>query len=568
VAPGSRSTPLALALARDGRVRVHVVLDERSAAFLALGIGVASGRAAVVLCTSGTAAVNFHPAVAEADQARVPMLVCTADRPPELQGVGAPQTIDQQHLFGGAVRWFCDPGPPAGEPGAAEHWRSTAARAVAAAHGSPPGPVHLNLPFREPLLPTGAPLVDAPGRPSGEPWTVSTSPRGVFVESVVDSTNTSGKPAVPAGAAGIDDLAALVGGHSRGLVVAGFGARAHPNVVGRFAKAVGWPVLADPVSGLRSGAAAVSTYEALMRAERFAAEHRPDVVLRLGAPLTSRAANAWLRDVPRQVVIDPDGRWPDPDRAATDLVRGSADALLGAVAARADTHSRADGSRWFASWMAVEARARAALDAALDARGDARELTEARIARDLADALPGGAALVVASSLPVRALEWTMRPRADLRVLANRGVNGIDGFVSTVLGVALAAARGGGPTIGFLGDLCFLHDTNGLLGAARRGVDSVFVVVDNDGGGIFEMLPQSSEPEFEMLFATPHGLDLVDVARAHGVEATRAEGAAAVRDAVTAAIAAGGVRVVIAPVDRSATVERTHGLWDAVARAV
>ncbi len=445
VAPGSRSTPLVLALARDQRLRVQVVLDERSAAFRALGLALASGRPVVVLCTSGTAAANFHPAVIEAAHARVPLIVCTADRPPELRDTGAGQTIDQMHLFGRAVRWFCDPGPPIDETGAGPVWRSLACRAVAESLGPPAGPVHLNLPFREPLVPTGAPLVDAPGRADGRPWTVSTpatrSPAAADVERMTD----------------------LVHAHPRGLLVAGWGAAVSPRTAARFAERAGWPVLADPVSQLRVPPLAISTYEALLRAPGFADAHRPDLVIRVGAPLTSKVATAWLDPQIPQVLVDADGDWLDPARAASERFAVDADALLAAVAERLGESS--SSSPWLADWLDAEARARAAIDAVLDEPG---EPIEARVARDLAAALPDGATLVVASSLPVRALEWSMAPRAGVRVLANRGANGIDGFVSTVAGVA--AADDAVPTVALCGDLCFLHDTNGLLGGLSAAV--------------------------------------------------------------------------------------------------
>ena len=252
LAPGSRSAPLALALAADDRIRVHVHLDERSAAFFALGTAKASGSPAVVLCTSGTAAANFHPAVLEASHSRTPLIVCTADRPPELRDTGAGQTIDQLDLYGRAVRWFCEVGVPEDHPGAAVSWRSTAARAVAESAGPPAGPVHLNLAFREPLVPTGAPLVDAPGRADGRPWTTVTGPTRAPDEVTVAR------------------VAEAFRGHPRGLIVAGWGSDASAEAVDRVATAAGWPVLADPISGLRQGRHAVSTYEALLRSPGFA----------------------------------------------------------------------------------------------------------------------------------------------------------------------------------------------------------------------------------------------------------------------------------------------------------
>ncbi|MDQ1519733.1 MAG: 2-succinyl-5-enolpyruvyl-6-hydroxy-3-cyclohexene-carboxylate synthase, partial [Actinomycetota bacterium] len=488
VSPGSRNTPLVLALARDGRLRVDVVLDERSAAFRALGVGLATGRPAIVCCTSGTAAANMHPAVIEAHHARVPLLVCTADRPPELRDWGAGQTIEQTYLFGRAVRWYHDPGPPVDARGVGAQWRALAGRAVAEAFGPPPGPVHLNLPFREPLVPSGASLVDDSARADGRPWTRTTRVRA------------------EAGPNDIAELAELVRAHPRGLVVAGWGTGADPSTVHRFAAAAGWPVLADAISQLRTGAQTVSTYEALLRSEQFARAHRPELVLRLGAPLTSKVANSWLGvDVPH-VVVDPHRSWLDPQRSTAHHVAADANGFLtsltGALGAQ-PVHSP-----WLVSWSAAERRARAAIDRVLD---DCDAAIEGQVARDLAAAIPDGGTLVVASSLPVRALEWCMAPRTGLRVLANRGANGIDGFVSTVAGVA--AANEGAPTVALSGDLCFLHDTNGLLHMDRNAATTL-VVIDNDGGGIFSYLPQHDLPEFEALFATPSGIDPVAVARA------------------------------------------------------
>src|SRR5262245_10178765 len=501
VAPGSRSTPMALALADDPRLRVHVFLDERSAAFCALGIGRASGRPAVVLCTSGTAAVNFHPAVVEAHHGRVPLILATADRPPELRDVGAGQTIDQTKLYGDALRWFVDLGVPADVDGAGAVWRSTAARTVAVAAGSPAGPVHWNLPFREPLVPTGERIVDAPGRPGDAPWTAIDAPVAQL----------------PAPAA-LARAATAIREHPRGLVVAGWGAEASAVALDRFVEVAAWPVLADPVSGLRRGAATISTYDPLLRNEEFASTHRPDLVLRLGAPTSGRRLGEFLRGVP-QIIVTPDGAWIDPDRGAIERIVADPDAFLTAYLGVVGW-PRPDRS-WLDAWCEAEGRAREALDAYLDADD---EPFEGRIARDVVDAVPDGGTLVVASSMPVRDVESFARPREGVRFVANRGVNGIDGFVSTAIGAALG---GDSPVVALLGDLCFLHDQNGLLGAAVREVDVTFVVVDNDGGGIFSFLPQAeAAPEhFEALFGTPQGVDLGALAALHGIPAVEVTGA-------------------------------------------
>jgi len=537
ISPGSRSAPLALAFERDPRVRVHVVLDERSAAFRALGLGLATRRPAAVLCTSGTAAANFHPAVIEASHARVPLLVCTADRPPELHDAGAGQTIDQTRLYGRAVRWFHEPGPPADDPGAGPTWRAAASRAFAATLGAPAGPVHCNFAFREPLLPTGAPLVDAPGRADGEPWTRSAAARRA------------------PDAAEVVGLAQRVRACPRGLLVAGWGADVTAATAARFAAAAGWPVLADPISQLRTGSHAISTYEGLLRAPGFADAHRPELALRVGAAPTSKLATAWLDPSVPQVLADPNDDWLDPYHAAGERVAVDGEGLLAAVA---DELGAPTASPWLEGWRRAEQVARAAIDAELDA---SPVPCDGLVARDLAAALPDGASLAVASSLPVRALEWCMAPRTGLHVFANRGANGIDGFVSTVVGIAQANAPM--PTVGLCGDLCFLHDTNGLLGATAP---ATFVVVDNDGGGIFSYLPPAELPEFERLFVTPHGLDLVEVARAHGATAERVDDVHKLVEAVLSP--ANGPRVLVIPVDRAAGVARHRALWDAVAEAV
>jgi 2-succinyl-5-enolpyruvyl-6-hydroxy-3-cyclohexene-1-carboxylate synthase len=546
LAPGSRSAPLALALAADGRIELSVFLDERSASFFALGASKASGRPAVVLCTSGTAAANLHPAVLEAWHARTPLLVCTADRPPELRDTGAGQAVDQLKLFGGAVRWFCEVGVPEDVPSAGRYWRSVAARAWATSLGPPAGPVHLNLGFREPLVPTGGPLVDAPGRPSDAPW-------------------TGARPQRPhPHAEDVFTLVAAVDATPRGLLVAGWGSAATSQAVDRFARASAWPVLADAVSGLRSGLAAISTYDPLLRGRAFASRWVPDLVVHIGAPLTNRAATAWLDGSVPRVLVDPDGAWLDPHRTANWRVAADADVLLRAVTE--GICWRPNTGHWCDGWQAAEMVARKAVDDLMDSW---EQPFEGRVARDVAACLPDGATLVVGSSMPVRDAESFVAPRTGLRWLANRGANGIDGFVSTILGAARASQGAQrGPVVGLLGDLTLLHDAGGLLGASERGLDAVLVVLDNNGGGVFSFLPQADQRDhFERLFGTPHGIDLLDVAKAYGVPARRVTRAAEVVPAVLDAVDAGGVRIVVVPTHRVDNVDRHREIWVTVAQA-
>ena len=545
ISPGSRSTPLALALA-ESRLDVHVVLDERSAGFVALGLARATGRPAVVLCTSGTAAAELHAAIVEADLDGVAMLVCTADRPPELHTVGAPQTVDQQHLYGRSVRWFYDPGVAAMETRPA--WRSIAARAFGEATLGPrgPGPVHLNLAFREPLI--GAATVVPIGRADGAPWHVGIAAGGLVADS-----------------GALEDIRrALVG--RRGVIVAGAGA-GEPAAVHRLAAALDWPVLADPRSGCRvPGGATVSAPDAMLRDAEVAARLAPEVVLRLGAPFASKVVGEWLARAPVDVLVSPHGRWLDPKRSATHVVAAEPGEFCRVLVALGVDAALPD---WKGLWRAAENAARTALSAALD--GDAAldgAPTEPAAARALLASLPDGALLVASSSMPIRDLEWYGEPRRDVRVVANRGANGIDGVTSTILGVA---ASHEGPTVGVLGDLAFLHDVGGLVTAVAGRVDVTIVVIDNNGGGIFEFLPQRStlpRDRFEQLFGTPQALDVVSVTGGFGIRVAEVTTVRELTTEVGAAIGRRGCDVVVLRCDRSVNVALHDELHRAVRDAV
>ena len=535
VSPGSRSTPLALALVADDRLTVHVHHDERSGGFLALGLAAASGEAVVVLTTSGTAAVELHPAVVEADLAGVPLLVCTANRPPELQDVGAPQAIDQSHLYGRSVRWFHAPG--VAEADAAPRWRSWAARAHAEATGSAPGPVHLDLAFREPLLGTAGPL--PPPRPTGGAWVW--------------------RPSGGAPEAGVVDLAGDLAGR-RGVIVAG-ASSGRRDLLERVAGALGWPVLASPAAPVWGSPVTVAGVDALLRT---APDLAPEVVLHLGGQLASRVVGEWLAASDAvQIVVAGPRRWIDPHATAAVVLPWAAEAEVERWASDVAGVDPVDGGAWAERWQRLGEAAGAAIEGVLDA---SQRVTEPGAARALVRSLPSGAALVASSSMPIRDLEWYVQPDHELAVHANRGANGIDGVVSTAVGVALAdPAR---PTALLIGDVAFLHDSNGLLGAAARGIDLVVLVVDNDGGGIFSFLPQagSVDPDaFERLFGTPHGLDLVALAAAYGATARAVDD---VGSATREALAAGGVHVLVARTHRDDNVEVHRRLNAAVADAV
>lgn len=524
VAPGSRSTPMALALAARDDLQVHVAHDERTAAFMALGIGLSTGVPAALLCTSGTAAAHFHAAVVEADLSGVPMLVLTADRPPELQGVGAPQTIDQIELYGDVVRMFVAAGVP--DPADREGWRGMALDAWLAACGVDPGPVHLNLPFREPLVGEIAELPPAQDDIDG------------IDDDVWFMTRLS-----------MEELAAMLA-HPRGVVVAGRGVD-DAAAVQHLAAALGWPVLADPRSGCRHLPQAVCAFDPLLRNAGFAADHRPDVVLHLGEAPASKVLGQWLQASGAvHVQVHAQGRTIDPLGIVTERVYGQVgtvcEAVLPLVADVAD-------AAWLASWSAAERAAQDALTAHANGRFD-----EPAVARALSD-LP--VHLVLSSSMPVRDVEWFGAPGHTV-ALSNRGANGIDGVIATAIGTAIGTSE---PTVLLIGDVAFCHDQSSLTALAARRLPLTIVVVDNDGGGIFSFLPQRGTlavERFEQLFGTPHGTDLVALAGAHGLGARTVQSVGE----LLAAIAEPDCTVVRVQSTRDGNL-RDHEGWHAVVAA-
>ena len=484
IAPGSRSTPLAMALAARIELSVQVVHDERVAGFVALGVGL-SGVPSILLCTSGTAAANFFPAVVEAGLSDVPMIVVTADRPEELRGVGAPQTIDQIELYGGHVRWYHDPGvADAAERG---RWRALAAETMQRAQA---GPIQLNLPFREPLLGVAEDLPEA--------LAGSTAGRTAL--------HDGQKPSVPVGETGGELLGEITA--ARGLILAGGRSGVDAASVAALHALTGWPILADPISGTRHLDGVVTTSESMLRSATFADSHLPDIVVRLGRPSTSKTLAQWvdravsggaqLLQIGGPGLIDPGG---NVDAVVT----------IGVVIAAVMGSTKDSG--WLDDWVAADCAADAAVLAALSETG---ELSEPLVARTVADHLPAGVELVVSSSMPIRDYEWFGGRRAAAH--SNRGANGIDGVMSTARGIA---AMGKSAAV-LIGDLAFVHDSNALVGLVANSIDLRIVVVDNDGGGIFSFLPQASTLEhdrFEQLFGTPLGTDVVALAVAHGLEA-------------------------------------------------
>ena len=532
VSPGSRSAPVAMALQRHPRIKVIIHVDERSGSFFGVGLGKATGKPAVLLCTSGTAAAEFHPAVVEAFYSRTPLIVLTADRPPELRDVGANQAIDQERLYGTAVRWFFDPGPPVDIPGAARMWRRLAARAVAEAER---GPVHINLPFREPLVPPPGQVPSAHGD--------------------AGQTVTSGRM-LPTPAQ-LATLASALQRARRPLVVAGEmrdGQRLGPALT-----RLGLPVLAEPGSQLRrtENTGAVEAYEALLRAG-WSLEHGPDLVIRVGATPTSRAMNSWLAAAsPPTFLIDPDHSWRDQDQVARHIVACDPQALLEALPPMNRTE-------WRDEWLAAGKKAGAAISATLIST----PIHEGHVVRALASRLPEAAQVFIGSSMPIRAADsfWPLAKPAQ-RFYGNRGASGIDGLVSTGLGVA--TGRSDVPTVLLLGDLSLYHDMNGLWAIGRHGVKATIVVCDNNGGGVFNFLPQAQHQDvFEEIFATPLGIDFAQVARLYGLVYSPVHDRSLLEPAISDAIDKATPTMVVVRFKRDDSVSGHRLCWEAAAAAL
>jgi len=554
ICPGSRSTPLAYTLAAHPAIETWVHVDERSGSFFALGLAKALRAPVILVCTSGTAAANFLPAVVEARYGRVPLIVLTADRPHELRDNGAPQAIDQTHLYGRNAKWFVDMALPEGGDVALRYVRATAARAAATAIAGPAGPVHLNLPFREPLTPPAEGINgNLYARRDAQPYiTVAEAPR-------VPS------PEIVAGVA--HDLLA----RPHGVIVCG--PQPDPRLAAALAElaaALDYPIFADPLSGVRCGphdrSHVLDCYDGLLRDERTA--RLPlQAVLRFGAMPTSKALAAFMQRTDRQILVDGGGGWPDPSARADTIVHADPVAFCAALVERIRLRGhdhRNDTERWTTYWRTTDKRARAAMDAYLSGLD---EPFEGKVFAELAALLPDGATLYAGNSMPVRDLD-TFYPQGERRVrfLCNRGANGIDGVVSSALGAA--AGNQDGPLVLAIGDLSFYHDLNGLLAAKRYPTDATIVLLNNDGGGIFSFLPQAANPaRFEELFGTPTGLDVKPIVEAYGCGFTRVATRHEFRAAVSASITAPGVQVIELRTDRDRNVALHREVWQRVAEA-
>jgi 2-succinyl-5-enolpyruvyl-6-hydroxy-3-cyclohexene-1-carboxylate synthase len=551
LSPGSRSTPLAVALWRQAEIDVTVIVDERSAGFFALGAAQASGVPVAILCTSGTAAANLHPAICEADHSAAPLLALTADRPPELRGIGAGQTIDQLKLYGSSVRWFCEVGTHAADDDGLLHYRSTACRAFATARSEPrPGPVHLNLAWREPLAPVP---VDGAVSASDPLALQGRDERPLTAVTPIDMEPSQFL---------LDEVAKHVAEAEIGVIVAG--RQLDPELrepLAHLARVAGYPILAEPTSQLRCGphdrSHVVTAYDLLLRDERFRANTAPDLVLRFGEMPTSKPLRSWLVESGAdQIVVDPLGGWNEPGRRAAALLRADPTELAAGWAARLGEDRPPP-----AMWLEAERTAAETIEAEL---AGADRPTEPGLQLALGAAYEDGDLVYTASSMPIRDQE-TFLPagEADALFLSNRGANGIDGLISSGIGAAQASGR---PTTIVTGDLGLLHDVGGLAALREVSTPVRIVVIDNDGGGIFHFLPQEQalgDEEFEALLGTPRGVDVAKAAALFDLPHHRIDSL----DGLDAALST-GTGLIEVPIDRQANVDLHRRLADRVAAAI
>ncbi len=560
--PGSRSTPLVLGLAHEPRVRCYSHVDERCAGFFAVGLAKASALPVAVVCTSGTAVAELLPAVVEAREARVPLIVLSADRPPELRELGAGQTIDQIKIFGDFAKWFFEVGTHEATAQRVRWMRALACRAWWTALEGRPGVVHLNFPLREPLVSDERPSSTGGGRLDGAP----------FVSRTTQASDANDAARC---------LLELIGAARRGVLVAGRHERDTPlgSAAAAFCLATGWPLLADPMSGARRGHSAIAHYDALLREPGFSAEHTPEVIVRVGDLPVSKPLRTWLAELTdtTQIALDPECAWQDPASVLSDSLSAEPAATLSALTsmlasspttAQRDVSTLSADPDWLASWRSADERAAEAILGVLAASG----CSEPAVAAELGVLLPERTTLFVASSMPVRDIETFWPVRADPpRVLCNRGANGIDGTVSSAFG---AAAANRGPVVLLIGDVALAHDIGGLLAARRLQLKLTIVLLNNEGGGIFDFLPVSESPtalaedHYTRHILTPTGLDFAQAAALYGLDYETVSELAAFRAALERALAAPRSAIIEVRTDRKTNVELHRRVWSAAASAI
>ncbi len=548
ISPGSRSTPIAMVMAEHQELRIHIHVDERSAAFFALGIAKASQKPTVLLCTSGTAAANYFPAITEAKISRVPLVVITADRPHELRDVGAPQTIDQIHLYGHHVKWFVEMAPPEHSEDMIRYTRTVCARAVATAALMPAGPVHLNFPLREPLIPA---LEDDQLFTQGE--------RTAGYVNINQPTITLKEDE-------FNHYAGLLQSAQKGIIICGqIEDAAFSDAVTVLADKLQFPIVADPLSQLRSGEHSeewiIDAYDAFLRFDEIKEKLKPDLIIRFGAMPVSKALSFFLKEnrSALQIVVDGGVGWRDPSMLSTDMVYCQETLFCLETAGRITTRG---SSPYAGAWKQLNAVAKQALAKI----NETKELSEGKLFYQLADLLPVEATLFVGNSMPIRDLDSFFHyNQKRIKVMGNRGANGIDGTISTALGASVISQ----PMYLVVGDLTFFHDLNGLIAAKMQQLNITILLINNNGGGIFSFLPQSNHPKhFERLFGTPLDLDYSHAVKMYGGEFTSITDWQHFKTALLQDRQKKGLRVLEIVTDRDNNVKEHRNLWNIVSQEI
>lgn len=549
VSPGSRSTPIAMVAAEHPDLHVWLNVDERCAAFFALGMAKARREPVAIVCTSGTAVANYMPAVVEAKESQVPLIVLTADRPHELRDIGAPQAIDQLNFFGKQVKWFVEMAIPEETPEILRYVRTVASRAVSTSITGPSGPVHLNFPFREPLVP----ILE-----EDRVWESGLDHRSQFVRAAESKLVMKEEE--------LELLASRLTQVKRGLIVCGpLDRPGFAEEIVALGEKLSFPVIADPLSQLRSGShnknLVIDSYDAFLRDEYISSKLVPEVVIRFGAMPVSKAVLLFLKKNPqiKQIIIDGEGLWRDPTLLASEMIH--ADPVLfsrsinNILSQNKGQFDETPTSKWLESWV----RADRIAGEVLEHLGNEEQEFEGQAVLRIAENLPENATLFVGNSMPIRDVDsFFLNTERNIRIMANRGANGIDGTISAALGASTVAE----PLILLVGDLTFYHDLNGLLAAKLHKLNATIVIVNNEGGGIFSFLPQSDHPKnFELLFGTPLGLDYSHVVKMYGGKFTRIDDWDELSAAIKNSKNVKGLNVIEVRTDRSLNAEKHRRIW-------
>lgn len=547
ISPGSRSTPVSMLLASHPSIKTHINIDERSAAFYALGLAKATQNPVALICTSGTAAANYYPAVVEANLSRVPLIVITADRPHELRDVGAPQTINQIHLYGDHVKWFSEMAVPAGAESDLAYVRNISRRAVIEAKKKPAGPVHLNMPIKEPLIPDMKEDYYHAGR---------------FSHTVASDFDTG---CLQVSQATLDKLASELDRNQKGLIICGeIHDAAFAEKVIQLGKQLKYPILADPLSQLRTSSKSadiIDCYDSLLKVEAVKGELKPDIIIRFGAMPVSKPLMLFLKACREaiHIVVDSGSGWREPAGVPASFIYSDEAWLCKQLT---ELVSAKESNKWYTDWTVLNRQVKRVLTSLRDEE----RLNEGKVFLELQDVTPVDCQIFVSNSMPIRDCDTFFHThKSDRKIHCNRGANGIDGVVSSALGVSAV----GLPTLLVIGDLSFFHDLNGLLAAKMLNGNITIIVINNDGGGIFSFLPQAAEKEhFEELFGTPHGLDFSHAVNMYGGEFTRVRDWEHFRQAVSGSFEKEGINVIEVQTNREENVQLHRKLQNIVSQEI